>query len=77
MAASFQQAVVEILSSRFLAAAEQFGYRKLVIAGGVSANSGLREKMEDACKRRGYTFVSAASVPMWGQRCHDRFPRIL
>lgn len=55
LAASFQQAVVEILSSRFLAAAEQFGYRKLVIAGGVSANSGLREKMEDACKRRGYT----------------------
>ncbi len=54
LAASFQQAVVEILSSRFLAAAEQFGYKKLVIAGGVSANSGLRKKMEDECKRRGY-----------------------
>lgn len=54
LAASFQQAVVEILSGRFLAAAEQFGYRKLVIAGGVSANSGLRETMEAACKKRGY-----------------------
>ena len=54
LAASLQQAVVEILSSRFLAAAEQFGYKKLVIAGGVSANSGLRKKMEDECKRRGY-----------------------
>ena len=54
LAASFQQAVVEILSSRFLAAAEQFGYKKLVIAGGVSANSRLRKKMEDECKRRGY-----------------------
>lgn len=54
LAASFQQAVVEILSSRFLAAAEQFGYKKLVIAGGVSANSGLRKRMEDECKRRGY-----------------------
>ncbi len=54
LAASFQRAVVEILSSRFLAAAEQFGYKKLVIAGGVSANSGLRKKMEDECKRRGY-----------------------
>lgn len=54
LAASFQQAVVEILSSHFLAAAEQFGYKKLVIAGGVSANSGLRKKMEDECKRRGY-----------------------
>ena len=29
-------------------------YKKLVIAGGVSANSGLRKKMEDECKRRGY-----------------------
>ncbi|MGN0625782.1 MAG: tRNA (adenosine(37)-N6)-threonylcarbamoyltransferase complex transferase subunit TsaD [Oscillospiraceae bacterium] len=55
LAASFQQAVVEILSGRFLAAAEQFGYRKLVIAGGVSANSGLRETMEAACKKHGYT----------------------
>ena len=54
LAASFQQAVVEILSSRFLAAAEQFGYKKLVIAGGESANSGLRKRMEDECKRRGY-----------------------
>ena len=54
LAASFQQAVVEILSSRFLAAAEQFGYKKLVIAGGESANSGLRKKWEAECKRRGY-----------------------
>ena len=65
LAASFQQAVVEILSSRFLAAAEQFGYKKLVIAGGVSANSGLRKKMEDECKRRGYALYQPP-LSLWG-----------
>lgn len=28
-------------------------------------------------QKAGLHLVSAASVPMWGQRCHDRFPRIL
>lgn len=54
LAASFQHAVVEILSGRLLAAAEEFGYEKLVIAGGVSANSGLRKALEEGCKARGY-----------------------
>ena len=46
LAACFQQAAVEILTGRFSAAAEEFGYQKLVVAGGVSANSGLRKAME-------------------------------
>lgn len=54
VAASFQQAVVDMLVSRFMLAAENTGYKKLAVAGGVSANSGLRTRLEAECKRRGY-----------------------
>lgn len=54
LAASFQQAAVELLTSRFERAAQELGYQKLVVAGGVSANSGLRHAMEDICQKRGW-----------------------
>lgn len=54
LAASFQRTVVEILTGRFVKAAEEFGYQKLVIAGGVSANSGLRQAMETICREKGW-----------------------
>ena len=43
VAASFQEAVVEVLVEKSLKAVKNFGYDKLVICGGVSANSRLRE----------------------------------
>ena len=43
LAASFQAAVVDVLLSKTLGAAKQFGAREIVIAGGVSANKALRE----------------------------------
>lgn len=55
LSASFQRTVCEILCSRFMAAAEHTGDTTLVLAGGVSANSGLRAAMEVACRERGYT----------------------
>jgi N6-L-threonylcarbamoyladenine synthase len=42
MAASFQSAVVDVLLSKTLAAARQFGVKEIVVAGGVSANKALR-----------------------------------
>ena len=54
LAASFQQAAVEILTSRFVMAAQELGSRTLVVAGGVSANSGLRRAMEDICQKIGW-----------------------
>lgn len=51
LAASFQNAVVGCLLSNFEIAAEKFGYNKLVIAGGVSANSRLRSEAEKMCRR--------------------------
>ena len=45
LAASFQAAVVDVLVEKTLAAAETFEAREIIVAGGVSANKRLREKM--------------------------------
>ena len=62
LAASFQKAVVEILSGRLLLAAQELGYRRIVLAGGVSANSGLREYLQKQCDDRGYTLTVPSPV---------------
>ena len=54
LAASFQRAVVDCLLSNLELAAENFGYDKIVIAGGVSANSKLRSEAEKMCKKHGW-----------------------
>lgn len=54
VAASFQKTVCDILSPRLMEAAEEYGYRKIALAGGVSANSGLRARVEADCANRGF-----------------------
>lgn len=54
LAASFQNAVVSILLKNFESVAEDFGYTKLVIAGGVSANSKLRAEAHKMCSRHNW-----------------------
>lgn len=46
VAASFQQAVLEVLVDKSFRLAKEKGTDKIVIAGGVAANSGLRDMME-------------------------------
>jgi N6-L-threonylcarbamoyladenine synthase len=53
VAASFQQAVVDVQVAKTLAAAERTGAERVLVCGGVAANSGLRRGMEVACKERG------------------------
>ena len=53
LGASFIKAVTDILVKNTVAAAEEFGYKKIVLAGGVSANSRLRRVMKTECDRRG------------------------
>jgi len=55
MAASFQRAVVQMLVERTLLAARDTGHKTLVLAGGVSANSGLREAFKNRCGELGLT----------------------
>lgn len=54
--ASFRYAVVDCLTTNFLKAAEAYNVNRLVIAGGVSANSLLRSVLQKECKNRGYEF---------------------
>ena len=53
VAASFQQAVVEVLVNRAVNAAKLFGDNRLAVAGGVAANSALREAMQSGCDEAG------------------------
>ena len=56
LAASFRNAVVDCLVKNFIKAAQDTGSTKLVIAGGVSANSLLRSRLQQECKARGWEF---------------------
>ena len=54
IAASFQQAVVEVLVEKTLQAAQQYQVRSILVAGGVSANQSLRD-----------TFLARANIPVY------------
>lgn len=45
IAASFQESVVDVLTTKTIRAAEEYGCEEILIAGGVSANEALRETM--------------------------------
>lgn len=47
LAASFQQAVVEVLVTKTRFAAQEFNAKEIVVAGGVSANHALREQISN------------------------------
>jgi len=51
--ASFQASIVEVLVGKTMAAAQKFGINDVAMAGGVSANSGLRRSMIDAASHAG------------------------
>lgn len=51
LAASFQAAVVEVLASKAVRAAEEFEAREVMVAGGVSANIALRQAMFERARR--------------------------
>ena len=58
LCASFQKALIDILMDTLVLAARQTGIRDVTIGGGVSANSGLRARIEAEGRRRGWrTFL--------------------
>lgn len=56
LSASYRKAVVDCLVKNFTRAAEETGAKKLVIAGGVSANSLLRRELQKKCAEKGWDF---------------------
>jgi N6-L-threonylcarbamoyladenine synthase len=53
VAASFQEAVVDVLVEKTINAAEKLGQKNIAMAGGVAANSALRMRMDQETKKRG------------------------
>lgn len=62
VAASFQEAIVDVQLTKTLAAASAEGVERVVIAGGVAANSRLRERMLQACDERGLRLLAPSPV---------------
>lgn len=54
LGASFMEAVTNLLVDHTCMAAKQFDQNKIVLAGGVSANSVLRRKMAETCRKNGW-----------------------
>jgi N6-L-threonylcarbamoyladenine synthase len=53
LAASFTEAIVDVLVAKTLAAAQSLDVGRVTLVGGVAANSRLREAMADGCRRTG------------------------
>ncbi len=53
VAASFQKAVVDVLTDHAMHAVDEYGFKTFALAGGVASNSALRASMEKACSARG------------------------
>jgi N6-L-threonylcarbamoyladenine synthase len=75
LCASLQQTVVDILMDKLRKASKDLGIKEIALAGGVSANSGLRAAFEDHAKRYhwnihipkfAYTTDNAAMIAMTG-----------
>jgi len=56
---SFQNRVVTVITKKTKKAIEEYKVKNLIMAGGVAANSGLRESIENLCKEKKLSF----SVP--------------
>ncbi|RNA66586.1 tRNA (adenosine(37)-N6)-threonylcarbamoyltransferase complex transferase subunit TsaD [Alteribacter keqinensis] len=57
IAASFQASVIDVLVTKTMRAVEKRGVDRLVLAGGVAANKGLRARITEVCEERGITLT--------------------
>ncbi len=62
VAASFQQAVVDVLTDNSVRAAKAYGCKKLALAGGVASNSSLRENMQRVAAEQGLQFYYPSPI---------------
>ena len=80
LAASLQRTIIEILLDKLNKAAKDHKVKQIAIGGGVSANSGVRDAVEEYCRRRGikawipkraFTTDNAAMVAIAGYFKHQ------
>jgi N6-L-threonylcarbamoyladenine synthase len=55
LCATIRQRVCDMLITNTLKAAKNLGYTQIAVAGGVSANSELRSRLDTECKKMGYS----------------------
>ena len=55
LCATVRERVCDMLIDKTMKAAEEKGYKKIAVAGGVSANSELRRRITEECEKRGYS----------------------
>lgn len=53
LACSYQNRVVEILSKKTIRAIKDYNVNNLIVAGGVAANSGIRNRLQELCEENG------------------------
>ena len=57
LATSFQDVVVDVLSKKTIKAVKEYKVKQLLVAGGVSANMGLRERLKELCDKENVELV--------------------
>ena len=57
LACSFQNRVVDILSKKTMHALKEYNVKNLILAGGVSANKGLRNKLSELCDKENIDLI--------------------
>ena len=57
LARSFENRVIDILSKKTLKAIHEYNVKNLVVAGGVSANKWLRDKLTELCEKDGVNLI--------------------
>jgi tRNA N6-adenosine threonylcarbamoyltransferase len=59
LCASFQQAIIDVLVTKTIAAGQKCRVDLVTISGGVSCNQELRQQLHEACTRNGFEFKNA------------------
>lgn len=81
LCASIQKTIIEILLKKIKKASKELGIKEIAIAGGVSANSGLRAAIQEEAKRNGWnTYIpkfeyctdNAAMIAIAGRFMYDK-----
>jgi len=55
-------AITEVLSSKLIQAAEQYGVMDIALAGGVSANTRLKDMLASEATNRGWNFIAPKKI---------------
>jgi len=59
LCASFQQAIIDVLVTKTIAAAQKYNVDLVTVSGGVSCNQELRRQLHEASNRNGFEFKNA------------------